>query len=182
MIQRPRRVFDGGSLLTSFLGRTIFSDVEQLRRETETASTEKLSAVAAQGSYVQQFQQLVFDGWGMQDVAVSLSNVVLNRFGNSWQSGLRPAVGGSVVALGIQVSQARTNGSCTVTVFIAGQASDLSATIDGDATLTVLEILSVGDVTFDAGEEITLRVSTSSTWAPVTADLTSWIVVNFDDL
>lgn len=177
---RSRRVFEGGSLLADFLGRTIVGDVDRLNREAQTTTQDKLSTAAARQDYVRQFQQVVFDGWGLQDVGVSLSNVVLGRFGTGWQNGLRSAVGGSVVALGAQVSEQRTGGSCTVKVFVGGASTDLTAEIDGSERQTVLETRPSGEISFDAGEEITLRVSTAGSWAPVTADLTAWIIVNLD--
>lgn len=181
MRQRPRRVFEGGSLLADFLGGTIVSDINRLSRQTESVEQEKLSATAARSGFVRPFQQLVFDGWGLQDVVAALSNVALGRFGTGWQTGLRPAVGGSVVALGVQMSEQRTGGNCTVRVFVDGSSTGLEAVIDGDARQTEMETRPAGEVLFAAGEEITLRVSTSGSWGPVTADLTAWIIVNMDD-
>jgi hypothetical protein len=177
---KKRRVFEGGSLMPSFLGGTIVGDVSRLNRQAQAIDQEKLSTRSARRDYVRQLQEVVFDGWGMQDVAVSLSNVTLNRFGNSWQAGLRLATAGSVVALGAQVSDQRTAGSCTVKVYIGGSLTDLTAAIDADAKLAVLETRPAGEVLFDVGEEITLRVSTVSSWAPVTADLQAFIVVNLE--
>lgn len=181
MRQRPRRVFEGGSLLADFLGGTIVSDINRLSRQTESVEQEMLSTTAARSGFVRPFQQLVFDGWGLQDVVAALSNVALGRFGTGWQMGLRPAVGGSVVALGVQMSEQRTGGNCTVRVFVDGSSTGLEAVIDGDARQTEMETRPAGEVLFAAGEEITLRVSTSGSWGPVTADLTAWIIVNMDD-
>lgn len=179
MRQRSRRVFDGGTLVADFLGGTILRDVNRLDRQAEAVAEDKLSATAARSSYVRQMEQLVFDGWGMADVAAGLSNVALGRFGGLGQGGLRPAVGGSVVALGAQVSEQRTAGSLTVKVFVGGSATELTAEIDGGARWAALET-PADEVLFEADEEITVRVSSSGSWAPVTADVQAWIVVNLD--
>lgn len=180
MRQRPRRVFDGGTLVADFLGETILRDVNRLDRQAEVVAEDKLSATAARASYVRQMEQLVFDGWGMADVAAGLGNVALGRFGGLGQGGLRPAVGGSVTALGVQVSEQRTGGSLTVKVFVGGSATDLTAEIDGGARWAALETLPAGEVLFEADEEITVRVSSSGSWAPATADVQAWVVVNLD--
>lgn len=177
---KPRRVFDGGTLVADYLGGTILGDVNRLNRQAESVAADKLSATAARSSYVQQMEQLVFDGWGMADVAAGLNNVALGRFGGAGQGGLRPAAGGSITALGVQVSEQRTAGSLTARVFVDGSATDLLVDIDGGARWTALETRPAGEVLFEAGEEITVRVSTSGSWAPVTADVQAWIVVDLD--
>jgi hypothetical protein len=180
MIYRPgpRRVLDGGTLAADFLGGTFLGAVARLEGQAEEMQRSALSADAAARSYVRLFQQLVFDGWGRQDVAAALTDVELARFGNAWQAGLRLAVGGSVAALGVMASAARTAGTATVAVWVNGAATELAATLDDTDTLAALETAD-GGATFAAGEEISLRLTTSG-WAPVTADLQAWIVVSLD--
>jgi len=182
MIYRPapRRVLDGGTLAADFLGGTIVSDVERHEEQVRALEQDALPAAAASRSYVRSFRQMVFDGWGRQDVAAGLSNSVLARFGNAWQSDLRMAVSGNVVALAVWLSAARSADVCTVTVWVGGSATELATTLDGDSSLAALETVSAGAVGFEAGEEIGLRVTTGATWAPVTADLQAWIVVSLD--
>lgn len=182
MIYRPgpRRVLEGGSLMPDFLSGTIVGTVSRLEGQARDLEQNALSAAAAERSYVRAFRQMVFDGWGRQDVAAGLSNSGLSRFGNAWQGELRAGVSGSVVALGVWLNAARSAESCTVVVWVGGAATELAATLDGDAPWAALETVAPGAVAFEAGEEIGLRVSTGAAWAPVTADLQAWIVVGLD--
>lgn len=176
----PRRVLDGGTLAVDFLGGTIVGDVKRQEEQVRVLEQSALPAAAAERSYVRSFRQLVFDGWGRQDVAAGLSNVALARFGNAWQGELRAGVSGSVVALGVWLSGARTGGSCTVTVWVGGAATELAATLDGDASLAAMETTERNAISFEAGEAIELRVTTDAGWTPTTADLQAWIVVGLD--
>jgi hypothetical protein len=182
MIYRPgpRRVLDGGTLVPDFLSGTIVGTVSRLEGQAREMEQNGLSAAAAERSYVRAFRQMVFDGWGRQDVAAGLSNSVLSRFGNAWQSELRMGVSGSVVALGVWLNATRSADSCTVTVWVGGVATELAATLDADAPWAALETAAVGAVAFEAGEEIALRLTTGATWEPLTADLQAWIVVGLD--
>jgi hypothetical protein len=182
MIYRPgpRRVLEGGSLVSDFLSGTIVGAVSRLEGQAREMEQNALSAAAAERSYVRAFRQMVFDGWGRQDVAAGLSNAVLSRFGNAWQSELRMGVSGSVVALGVWLNAARSVDSCTVTVWVGGAATELAATLDEDAPWAALETATAGAVAFEADEEIALRVTTGAAWAPATGDLQAWIVVSLD--
>ena len=182
MIYRPgpRRVLDGGTLAADFLGETIVSQVARLDEQTRDLVESSLPLSVAGAAYVRSFGQLLLDGWGRENVAASLTNSALGRFGNSWQGGVRPPVSGSVIALAIWLSAARSAGSCTVTVWVEGAATELAAVIDGDAPLAVVETLAAGMAVFGEGEEITLRVTTTGAWAPASADLQAWIIVGLE--
>ena len=88
--------------------------------------------------------------------------------------------GGSVVALGVWLNAARSADSCAVAVWVGGAATELAATLDGDAPWAALETVAAGMVAFEAGEEIGLRVTTGAAWGPATADLQAWIVVSLN--
>lgn len=180
MRPQRRRVFEGGSLLPDFLSGSIVGDVADLATRTEAAERDKLGMVAAQRDYARQWQRLVFDGWGMDDVAASLGNVAMGRNGSVQQAGLRLGVGGSIRALGVCASEQRTAGSCTVKVYIGGAVTELTAALDGDNRQVVLETADAGEVTFEAEEEITLRVATTGSWGPITADVQAWISVDLE--
>ena len=165
-----RRPLEGGTLMADFLGGSnLLSRTRRLEQSAEEMATEMLSASAAEGSYVRRRGAMLFTGWGQPNVPGSQSAVTLSRFGVAYQAPLVLPFAGSVISLMIGMSSARTAGTLTVEVYIAGSASGFQAVIDGTNTLTVEETAQVGEYAFDAGEQITLRITTSG-WTPTSAD------------
>ncbi len=165
-----RRPLEGGTLLADFLGDSnLLARTVRLERRANENDTAVLSSVAAGQVYARRRGALFFAGWGQGSVPASQTNVTLSRFGSSLHGPLILPFAGSVTALMVCVSSQQTAGSLTVKVYISGTASGFEATIDGDNRLTVEETATEGSYGFEAGEPVTLRISTSG-WAPTSAD------------
>lgn len=172
-----RRPLEGGTLLADFLGDSnLLARTVRLERRANENDTAVLSSVAAGQVYARRRGALFFAGWGQGSVPASQTNVTLSRFGSSLHGPLILPFAGSVTALMVCMSSQQTAGSLTVKVYIAGSASGLEATIDSDNRLTVEETAEVGSYVFDAGEQITLRISTTG-WAPTSADAFAMVEV-----
>lgn len=172
-IQPPtRRPLEGGTLLPDYLGQSnILSRTRRLEGELEDMAVGMLSSSAAASAYTRRRGALFLSGWGQSNVAASQSEVQLSRYGVAWQAPLILPFGGSVIGLLVGLSAARTAGSLTMQVFLDGSASGLEVVIDGDSPLTIEDTASPGEYPFEAGEKVTVRISTSSDWAPASADV-----------
>ncbi len=170
--RRQRRPLEGGTLLPDFLGRSnLLARTRRLERQSADAATSALSLAAAEGGYVRRRGALFMGGWGQANVSQSQTNVTLQRYGASVHAPLILPFAGSITSLMVSTTAARTNGSLTVTVYVAGAATALAATIDDVNTLTVEERAQVGEYTYEAGEQVTLRITTTSNWTPTSADV-----------
>lgn len=166
-----RRPLEGGTLLADFLGESnLLARTMKLERRADEVDTVVLSSSAAEQVYTRRRGALFFAGWGQGSVPASQSNVTLSRFGVALHGPLVLPFGGSVTALLVCVSSQQTAGSLTVKVFISGSDSGMEAVIGSEDRLTVEETASVGSYSFEAGEPITLRISTTG-WAPTSADV-----------
>lgn len=173
----PRRPLENGTLLPDFLGRqNLVSRSRRLEKRTEDMETSMLSLGAADSAYARRRGSLLFTGWGQPNVANGQTNVTLARFGVSYMAPLILPFGGSVTAVLVGLSTARTAGTLTVKVYVDGVDSGFSAVIDGDNPLYVEESLLVGECVFEAGQPVTLRITTSG-WSPSSADLLVMIEV-----
>ena len=133
-----RKPLEGGTLMADFLGESnLLTRTRRLERQQEEMGTDMLSANAAEGSYVRRRGALLFTGWGQPNVPGNQSAVTLSRFGVAYQAPLVLPFAGSVTALMVGMSSARTAGTLTVEVYIAGSASGFQAVIDSENTLTV---------------------------------------------
>lgn len=172
-----RRPLEGGTLLADFLGESnLLARTMRLEQRADEVDTGVLSSAAAEQVYTRRRGALFFAGWGQGAVPASQSNVTLSRFGSALHGPLVLPFGGSVTALLVCVSSQRTAGSLTVKVYIAGSASGMEAVIDSEDRLTVEETATQGSYSFDAGEPITLRISTTG-WAPTSADVFAMLEV-----
>lgn len=170
-IVTTRRPLEGGTLLADFLGGSnLLSRTRELERKAEDIGTALLSSAAADQVYTRRRGALLFTGWGQASVSSGQSNVTLQRFGLSWQAPLVLPFSGSVTGLLVSLSTQQTSGSLTVKVYIAGSASGFEAVIDSENRLYVEETAQKGEYVFEAGEQITLRITTAS-WAPSSADV-----------
>lgn len=176
-VRTTRAPLEGGTLLTDFLGDSnLLTRTSRLERQTEAMSTTMLTSTAAGSSYARRRGALLFSGWGQANVPGSQSAVTLGRFGSSFHAPLILPFAGSVTALLLGVSSERTNGTLTVEVYIAGAASGFTAVLDADAPLVVEETAAGGAYAFEAGEQVTLRITTSG-WTPTSADLLAMLEV-----
>lgn len=173
----PRRPLENGTLLPDFLGRhNLITRARRLEKRTEDMATSMLSLSAADSSYARRRGSLLFTGWGQPTVANGQTNATLSRFGVVYMAPLILPFGGSVTSILVGMSAARTAGTLTIKVFVDGVDSGFSAVIDGDNPLYVEESLQVGECVFEAGQPVTLRISTSG-WTPITADVMAMIEV-----
>lgn len=171
-IVTTRRPLEGGTLMADFLGESnLLARTRSLERWAEETGTTLLSSTAAGQVYTRRRGSLLFTGWGQSSVAGSQTNVTLNRFGASLHAPLVLPFAGSVTGLLISLTNQQTAGSLTIKVFIAGVDSGLEAVIDSENRLYVEETALSGQYAFEAGEQISIRLTTSSSWAPSSADV-----------
>lgn len=167
-----RRPLEGGTLLPDFLGRgNLLSRTHRLERQAREVSTSMLSLTAAESGYTRRRGALFMTGWAQSGVSAGQTNVTLNRFGVAAQAPLILPFAASVLSLMVVLTGARTSGTLTVKVYIAGADSGLAALIDTTGMLYVEETAAAGAFSFEAGEQVTLRLTTSAGWAPGTADM-----------
>lgn len=166
-----RRPLEGGTLLADFLGESnLLTRTRKLEQQAEEIGTSLLSSAAAEQVYTRRRGAMLFAGWGQASVASGQTNVTLSRFGSSLHGPLVLPFAGSVTGLLVSLSSQQTSGSLTMKVFIAGSDSGMEAVIDSENRLYVEETAAQGEYGFEAGEAITLRISTTS-WAPTSADV-----------
>lgn len=93
--------------------------------------------------------------------------------------GVPMAYPGSVVAIMVNSTEARTAGTATFEVFKNGTGIGLTAVLDGTNTTKKVTTQAFGTDTFVAGDVLDIRVTTSS-WTPTTADVEAGFVVQYD--
>ena len=170
--QTARRPLEGGTLLPDYLGQSnILSRTRRLEQQTAEMATNMLSSSAAEDSYTRRRGALFLSGWGQANVAAAQSAVQLGRYGATWHAPLILPFGGSVIGLLAGVSVARSAGSLTVQLYIDGSASGMEVIIDADSPLAVEETAPAGEYIFEAGEKVTVRITTTADWLPTTADV-----------
>jgi hypothetical protein len=143
-------------------------------------NTEAIRNVAQAGVNIQDtggFRQTI-DGWNQDNVVASQTDVELTRAVGRF----RAVRAGSVTGVVVTSTEARTNGTLTVTAWkntgLAGATTGPNVTSLGfsavlDATNTSRHAATQGkdiDVFF-AGDELFLRVTTTGTWTPTSADI-----------
>lgn len=124
--------------------------------------------------------------WGIVNLAASVTNLQL----------VIPVAGGAQVATGSRVQMpnggiitgiivsgnaACTAGSATFTIFNNGSATAATGVINPTAGTNQFIATSGGTAVFVAGNILDVRVTTTSTWLPTTAEWTAFIVVAFTD-
>lgn len=173
-----RRPLENGTLLPDFLGRgNLLARARRLEQQAENVATSMLSLGVADTAYSRRRGAIFMGGWGQASVSSGQSDVTLERYGQSFAGQLILPFGGSVTAILVALSTARTAGTLTIKVFVDGVDTGCQAVIDASNTLYVEEVLQVGECTFDAGQKVTLRISTNS-WSPTSANVTVAIEVS----
>ena len=109
--------------------------------------------------------------WVQDNVAASQTNVALNLYGDTTRTARLAVRGGSVTGIVVRSNAARSAGTLTVEVTVAGAGTGLTAVLDGSNTTAKATTQDVGTDTFTAGQEIGVRVTTDGSWAPTTADI-----------
>ena len=169
---KRRRPLEDGTLLPQFLDGNLLSRVEELERQMRVLERVGLTTSAAGGSYGRRW---LLEGWGEENVPGTRAATRLYRFGNAavWQRAVILARGGTITGLGVAVSEARTGGSATVEIYVAGAATGVTAVLDDTSTTGAWE---VADVSFEVGELIELYLTTSG-WTPTGADIQAMLEV-----
>lgn len=117
---------------------------------------------------------VTIDGWYQDNVAASQTDVELTRATGRW----RAVQAGSVTGVVATMTEARTAGTLTVTVFkntglagAAGSTIGLTAVIDGTNTSRKATTQAKDTDAFAAGDELYIVVTTDGSWTPTTSDL-----------
>jgi hypothetical protein len=91
---------------------------------------------------------------------------------------LKMGFAGKVVGAILASNDARTAGTLTAAVRVAGVVTNLTAAIDATNTQTYAQQAAEGaGVAFTAGQAVGMAVVTSGAWAPTTADVTGWLLI-----
>jgi len=88
-----------------------------------------------------------------------------------------PPYAGSVLAVAIRSNAARTAGTCAVEVMVNGTGTGLIATLDGTNTVGHAVAQAKDTDTFSVGASVNAHLTTSSDWAPTTADIVVVVIV-----
>jgi hypothetical protein len=133
-----------------------------------------LTRDAADGRYVLVTQDAqIVDGWYQENASANQSAVVINRFGSAltFLQVFKPVRTGSITGIGVYSNTARVNGSLSVEPYISGVATGILATLDSTNTTNHETIERPNVHQFLASDIITIRITTSVTWSPTTADI-----------
>lgn len=110
--------------------------------------------------------------WEQDSVAASQSAVALYLMGSATRTERIQIIGGSIIGVVVYTNDARTAGTLTVEVTKNGSGTGLTAVLDGDNTTVKVTTQAKETDTFAAGDRIGVALTTDSSWAPTTADIT----------
>ena len=155
-----------GVLGRRFLPGNVLDRLEALERDGRGTARTSLGLAAASDSYSRRY---LLEGWYDENVAGTQTAIALSRFGGlAMHDGVAFPMAGTIRRLLVYSNAARTAGTLEVEVYLDGAAAGLIATLDDSVTQWVEE--GGEGVPFDAGELITLRITTAG-WTPTSADL-----------
>jgi hypothetical protein len=122
--------------------------------------------------------------WSATNMAANLTNsqiffVVGAAAQNAAGSRIKMPYDGKVVGMAVSGSAARTGGTATFHVFKGGSDIGTSSDVLINGTNTQLHYSTGGTDTFVAGDILDVRVTTSGTWAPTTAEWTATVFVEW---
>lgn len=112
--------------------------------------------------------------FGLSNLATNQSAVAVGRVGNGDLTGAAALRAGSVVGIAVHSSAGRTAGTAQFWVTKNGTTlGSMTATLNAtDATYVVATAAKdASGLTFVAKDRIGVKVTTSTTWAPTTADI-----------
>lgn len=172
---RRRRPLENGTLMKQFLDGNIVERVEALERVMRVQERLGLTTRAAASAYGRRY---LLDGWADEGIAANRSATRLFRFGNAIapQRAATPARGGTVTAITLTSNEARSAGTATLELYVAGAPTGVTAVLDASVTTFSWETC---EVSFEGGEGLELYLSTSA-WSPTTADMQASIEVAFE--
>lgn len=165
-----------GTLGRLFLPGNVLDRLADVERQGRHGARTGLGLAAAAASYSRRF---LLEGWYDENVAGTMSAVTLARWGSAlaMHDGVAFPAAGVVRRLMLYSNGARTAGTLEVEVYVAGVGSGMIAALDDVNTQWVEE--GGEGVSFEAGEEITLRITTVG-WTPTSADLQASIEVELE--
>lgn len=167
-----RRPLENGTLMKQFLDGNVVERLEGLERTQRVLERLGLTTSAAEGAYSRRYW---LDGWQDDNIAANRAAARLLRFGGavtSQRTALMPRAG-TVTAIWLASSEARTAGSATLELWVAGAATGVTAVLDSATTTYTWETC---EVSFEGGEGLELYLS-SSAWGPTSADMQAGIEV-----
>lgn len=172
---RRRRPLEKGTLMKHFLDGNVVQRMEDLERVKRVQERLGLTTSAAASAYSRRF---LLDGWQDDNIAANRSATRLLRFGGAVTS-QRMAVmprAGTVTAISLASNEARTAGTATLELYVAGAATGVTAVLDSATTTATWETC---EISFERGEGLELYLTTVS-WGPTTADMQASIEVQFE--
>lgn len=116
--------------------------------------------------------------WAQNDVAASQTDVALAASVSQLFDTWRAPRAGSIVGLVARFSEAITAGSVTLTVAINGTPGTLAATLVGGTGAEATQ--APGIDSYVAGDELSIVITTTGLFAPVTTDVEAYLEVAED--
>ena len=128
--------------------------------------------------------RVAIDGWYQNNVSASQTAVQLSfdtaaaNFGTNQHFSFRRSY---LTGVWIKSNEARTAGTATTEVYIAGSASGLTAVLDATNTTSKKTTQASFLDAIAEGLAVDVRITTASTWAPTTADIRVFIEYEQND-
>lgn len=110
---------------------------------------------------------------GQAAVAITLGGAV----GTFSTTALVMTAAGSITGIGVRTNDDRTAGSATFEVYKNAAGTGLTAVLDGTNPKFKFTTQALGSDTFVAGDILDIRVTTTTDWTPVTADVVAFIEI-----
>lgn len=119
-----------------------------------------------------------FDGWYQDNVAASQSAVALTRIsGPDFGDKLVLPRAGSLTGICAKASTAVTAGSATIEAYVGTNTTGLTCVLDVTNSTFKATTQAKDADTFAAGDELSLKITTSTNFAPTTLDLVATLEV-----
>ena len=169
---RRRRPLENGTLMKQFLDGNVVGRIEELEQTQRVLDRLGLTTSAAAEAYSRRYW---LDGWQDDNIAANRAATRLLRFGGdvtSQRAAVMPRAG-TVTAIWLASNEARTAGSATLELWVAGAATGVTAVLDSATTTYTWETC---EVSFEGGEGLELYLATTG-WNPTTADMQAGIEV-----
>lgn len=172
-----RKTLEKGTLRPLISKNNLLEQLGNISKEIRRLNDKALTQDSAEKAYQKLNQEKDVSGWTQQNVSAGQSAVTLTRWSLLWVDEIGFANDGSVTAVEVYSTAARTAGDLTIEVYIDGAASGFSVVLDSENTKAARELASIDEFQFSAGESIELKITTSGSWAPTSADIVCTITV-----
>jgi hypothetical protein len=127
--------------------------------------------ISAAGGFKQPFN------YAQSNVSVSQTAVTIKVLGSSDNTEFLAPYAGSVIAISVASTEARSAGTLTVDATVNGTATGLQAILNGSNTTYKSTTQAKDTDTFSAGDRLGVKITTSADWAPTSADIVVTIFV-----